>query len=61
MREYLQDLRDNWRDDYWRADHPEFQMLVAVAGFLVMGLLRIGFNIVDLLITRRLTDVPAAV
>lgn len=60
MRDYLQEIRENWRDDYWRADHPEFQMMVAVAGFLLMGLLRIGLNIIDLLITRSLTSHAAA-
>jgi hypothetical protein len=56
MREYLADVRENWRDSYWRADHPEFQMAVAIAGFLILSLLRVGVNIFDLLITRRLTD-----
>lgn len=61
MREYLQDVRDNWRDDYWRADHPEFQIAVMVAGFLLLSILRIGINIIDLLVTRRITSArPAA-
>lgn len=61
MREYLADVRDNWRDDYWRADHPEFQMAVAICGFLLMGLLRIALHIIDLVLTRRLSNAPAAV
>lgn len=60
MREYLTDIRENWRDGYWRADHPEFQMIVALAGFLLMGLMRVGFNVLDLLITRSLTNVTAS-
>lgn len=60
MREYLHDIRENWRDDYWRADHPEFQMMIAIVGFLLMGLIRIGLNILDLLITRSLTNAAAA-
>lgn len=60
MREYLRDVRDNWRDDYWRADHPEFQMAVAIAGFLIMGVLRIALHLVDLLIARRFGNVPTA-
>lgn len=59
MREYLRDVRENWRDDYWRADHPEFQMAVAITGFLIMGLLRLGLHIIDLLVTRRLSDAAA--
>ena len=60
MREYLADIRENWRDEYWRADHPEFQMLVALAGFLLMGLVRVGLNVLDLLITRSLTNATAS-
>lgn len=55
MREYLQDLRENWRDDYWRADHPEVQLGLMVLAFVLIGAFRVVFTLIELLLTRRLT------
>ena len=40
MREYWQDLLDNWDDDYWRADHPE---VIAAALAVLTGLIGLAF------------------
>jgi hypothetical protein len=40
MRDYLQDLLDNWDDDYWRADHPE---VLAGALAVLTGLIGLAF------------------
>jgi hypothetical protein len=40
MRDYLQDLLENWDDDYWRADHPE---VIAAALAVLTGLIGLAF------------------
>ncbi len=58
MREYLSDLRENWRDDYWRADHPEVQLGLMVAAFVLIGGFRVMFTLIELLLRRRI-ECPA--
>lgn len=38
MREYLDELRENWTDPYWRADHPEVTavMLGVISGTIAL-------------------------
>lgn len=38
MREYLAELRDNWDDAYWRADHPEVMAVVLAIATGLIGL-----------------------
>lgn len=40
MKDWLDDLKDNWLDDYWRLRHPE---LVAVAIAIATGLVGLVF------------------
>lgn len=53
LREYLEDLRDNWDDPYWRADHPE---VVAAMIAIVSGAVSLIFTFLDLLIRRSLPN-----
>ena len=55
MRDYWLDVKQNWRDDYWRADHPEFQAAVGLVAFALMCLIQTGFRLADLMIARRIT------
>jgi hypothetical protein len=38
MREYLTEIRENWNDPYWRADHPEVMAVVlgVISGTLAL-------------------------
>jgi hypothetical protein len=38
MRDYLDDLKQNWNDAYWRADHPEVMAAVVAILTGVIGL-----------------------
>lgn len=55
MREYLQELCDNWTDSYWRADHPE---VMAVAIAILTGAIGLAFAYVE--IHLRQTRLPTA-
>jgi hypothetical protein len=52
VREYLEELRENWDDPYWRADHPE---VVAAMIAIVTGAISLIFTTIDLLIRRSLS------
>ncbi len=47
LREYLEDVRENWDDPYWRADHPE---VVAALITLVTGAIGLIFTLLDLIV-----------
>jgi hypothetical protein len=49
MREYLEDLRENWDDAYWRADHPE---VIAVVIAVLTGVLGLAFVWVEIRMRR---------
>lgn len=50
-REMLEDVRENWDDPYWRADHPE---MVAVLIGIITGIIGLAFAVLQALIQRRL-------
>lgn len=52
-REWLEELRDNWDDPYWRVDHPE---VMAVLVAVITGIIGLAFAVVQALIQRRLVD-----
>lgn len=52
-REWWDDVRDNWQDAYWRADHPE---VVAVAIAIITGAIGLLFAALQALIQRSLLD-----
>jgi hypothetical protein len=39
MADWLRDLRENWNDHYWRADHPEVAAIFIAIATGVLGLL----------------------
>ena len=51
--EWWEDVRDNWQDAYWRADHPE---VVAVAIAIITGAIGLLFAALQALIQRSLLD-----
>lgn len=51
LRELLEDVRDNWRDPYWRADHPEIMAIVAA---VLTGIIGLAFTVLQALVQRRL-------
>lgn len=57
MREYLEELRDNWTDAYWRADHPE---VMAVVVALLTGAIGLTFAFVELQLLRQRSTLPTA-
>jgi hypothetical protein len=52
LEEWLEDLRENWDDPYWRADHPEVQALIVA---VVTGLVGLAFAWFEILLQQRLT------
>jgi hypothetical protein len=55
MREYLDELRDNWTDSYWRADHPE---VMAVLVAVLTGVIGLTFALIE--IHLRQAQLPTA-
>lgn len=51
FRDALEDLRENWDDPYWRADHPE---VVAVLIGIITGVIGLAFAALQALVQRRL-------
>jgi hypothetical protein len=49
MREYLEELRENWDDAYWRADHPE---VVAVLVAIITGAIGLLFAWIEISLHR---------
>jgi hypothetical protein len=45
MSDYWQDLRENWNDPYWRADHPE---VMAFAVAIITGAVGLLFAYLEL-------------
>lgn len=50
-REWWEDVRENWDDPYWRADHPE---VLAVALAIITGAIGLLFAALQALVQRRL-------
>jgi hypothetical protein len=55
MSDYLQDLRDNWDNAYWRADHPE---VFAVLAAVLTGLIGLAFVWIEMRIRRTHLPTP---
>ena len=54
LREWLEELRENWTDPYWRADHPEVQAFIVA---IVTGVIGLAFAFLEaLLVQWRLTN-----
>lgn len=49
MADYLAELRENWDDPYWRADHPE---VMAILIAIVSGLIGLTFVALELWMRR---------
>lgn len=46
-----EDVRDNWDDSYWRAEHPEVVYTVVA---VLTGIIGLVFAVIQALIQRRL-------
>jgi hypothetical protein len=57
MRDYLNELAENWDDAYWRADHPE---VLAVLAAVLTGLVGLVFVWLELRIRRNAIVLPEA-
>ena len=53
MREYLEELRENWDNAYWRADHPEVMAIVVA---ILSGLLGLVFTFLEIRMRRGLAE-----
>lgn len=53
LKEWWEDIRDNWDNPYWRVDHPE---VIAVLVALITGIIGLAFAVLQALIQRRLID-----
>ena len=51
LREWWAEVRENWDNPYWRADHPE---IVAVCVALATGIIGLLFAVLQAVIERRL-------
>lgn len=51
LKQWLEDVRENWEDPYWRVDHPE---VMAVMVAIITGVIGLAFAVLQALIQRRL-------
>jgi len=51
VREYLSELRENWRDSYWWADHA---MLQTVLLCVMAGMIGVSFKALELYIEQKM-------
>jgi len=55
VREYLTELRDNWRDAYWWADHAFLQTVLLCT---LAGMIGVAFKALELHIEGRMRPQP---
>jgi ABC-type branched-subunit amino acid transport system permease subunit len=55
MRDYLEEIRENWDNAYWRADHPE---VMAILAAVLTGLVGLLFVWLELRLRRRVVYLP---
>jgi hypothetical protein len=53
VKHWLEEIRENWDDPYWRVDHPE---VMAVLVAIITGVIGLAFAVLQALIQRRLID-----
>lgn len=55
LREYLEDLRDHWRDPYWWADHTFLQTCIACG---LVGMIGLVFKWGELTMEAKMRPAP---
>lgn len=53
MRDKLEDFLDNWRDSYWRMDHPEVTMTVVT---IITGILGLLFAVIQAKLVKKVSQ-----
>lgn len=49
LRDWWEDLRENWNDPYWRADHPEVQAFIIA---VVTGVIGLAFALLETVLVQ---------